>query len=142
MSANASSPDNAAKIGTYAVENRSHPRHRLLQRCLVRPHGAPRVEGWRSIAHNISLSGIGITMPCPLESGTIIEIEAWGLQDVRRLEARVIHSRPVDFLWFCGCELVQQLREEELHAWLKGPLDWLPDDPPNLASWQEEFPLL
>ena len=41
MSTDASSPENPARVGTYAVELRANPRHRLLQRCLVRPQDGP-----------------------------------------------------------------------------------------------------
>lgn len=122
------SEETSAREGTYAIERRVSPRIAILQRCLVRPEDAPNGEPWRSIAYNVSVTGIGITMPCQLPGGTFITIEAWGLPRARRLQAQIVHAKPFEFLWFCGCELAQPLSEEELQEWLKGPTDWLPQD--------------
>ena len=126
MSAEAPLPEAAAT----AAERRESPRYHLLQRCLVRPLDAAAVERWRGIAYNISINGIGITLPCPLEVGMVLEIEAWDLPRARLLQARLVHARPVDFLWTCGCQLLNPLSEEELQEWLKGPLAWVPERPP------------
>lgn len=110
------------------IEQRSAPRFSLLQRCLVLPPGSKGTEGWRCIAYNISLTGIGITLPAPLQTGTILEVVAWGLPAAPVLKARVVHARFTDFLWFCGCELVTSLEPEQLQAWLMGPHDWVPQE--------------
>jgi len=113
-----------------AVEQRAAPRFPLVQRCFVRPPGAIGAEGWRCIAYNISLTGIGITLPAPLQTGTILDIKAWGLPAAPSLQARVVHLHLIDFLWFCGCELVSRLEPDQLQAWLMGPRDWVPKEQP------------
>ncbi len=105
------------------VDHRTGPRHRLLQRCFVRCWG--RAETWRCIAYNISVTGIGITLPVPMPEGTVLEIEAWELPRARKLRVRVVQSKQVDFLWFCGCELTSRLSEAEVRTWQMGPRDWL-----------------
>jgi hypothetical protein len=96
-----------------------------LQRCLVKPSQAHGPDDWRCIAYNISATGLGLTLPLPLEPGTILDIEAWGLADAPPLRARIVRTTPVAFVWFCGCELLDRLSDAELHAWQKGPTDWL-----------------
>jgi hypothetical protein len=94
----------------------------ILQRCLVwsGPQGrSPRgSDGWRSIAYDISTAGIGLTLPLPVQPGTLLEIEGWGIPSSRPLRARVVRTAPVEFLWFCGCEFLEPLDEAELSAWL------------------------
>lgn len=124
---------------TPTIEYRVHPRYRLLQRCLVRPQGAPRSECWRCIAHNLSVAGVGITMPCALPAGTVLEIEPWELPRAQPLQAAIVHSRAVDFLYFVGCSMVRLLSDAEVQVWVKGQRNWLPEDQPNLRCWLEEF---
>lgn len=116
---------------TFMVDRREDPRYRLLQRCFVRPDGSQKVESWRCIAYNISVGGIGITMPYALEPGTLLEIEPWGLPEARTLKARIVHAKRADFLWMTGCRFDDRLNEDELQEWLKGPTHWLPEDELN-----------
>jgi hypothetical protein len=113
------------------VEYRTAPRHRILQRCFVLTPEAQGAEGFRSIAHNISVAGIGLALPLPLKEGIILEIKPWGLPAAPPLRARVVHVKPVAFLWFCGCELITRLSEKELQAWRMGPRNWLPEEQPD-----------
>jgi hypothetical protein len=108
-----------------AIEHRTVERHAILQRCLVKPPGASGPEDWRCITYNISNTGIGLTLPLPLPLGTILEIDAWGLPQALKLQARIVRTTPVEFLWFCGSEFFRRLSEAELRAWLAGPCDWL-----------------
>ena len=124
MSTTATRPSRTTAREVPAAERRLARRHRVLQRCLVRPQGAVGAQDWRCIAYNISTTGIGITLPYPAVPGTVVEIEAWGLPAALPLRARVLHSKPVGFLWFCGCELVSRLREHEVQDWRAGPTDW------------------
>jgi hypothetical protein len=103
------------------VESRRSPRHFILQRCFARPliagvSAAP--EGWRSIAYNISLHGVGVTLGLPLKRGTVIEVEPWNLPGAKPLRARLVHASPLEFIWLCGCELDSPLSDAELQAWL------------------------
>ena len=85
--------------------------------------------GWRCIAYNISETGIGLTLPLPMQPGSVMEVEAWGLPAARVLRVCVVRTTPVEFAWFCGCQLLQPLAPEELKAWLMGPHNWLPREP-------------
>ena len=96
----------------------------------VRVQGAPGSDSWRCIAFNISTTGVGLTLPCPVRPGTVVDVHAWELPDACRLTARVVHVKQVEFLWFGGCELVRPLTEGELQAWMAGPIDWLPEAEP------------
>src|SRR4051794_8807898 len=89
-----------------AIERRGIPRQPLLQRCLVWPPDAMGAEGWRCIAHNISPHGIGLSLPCPVRPGTVLRVEAWGLPGAPALLVRVVHTKPLGFLWLGGCELL------------------------------------
>jgi hypothetical protein len=112
-------------------ERRRAPRHPTLQRCSVWPPGAQGPAGLPSIAYNISTTGIGITLPLPLPKGHLLRIEPFALPDARPLQARIVHVKPVEFLWFCGCRFVEPIREEELGVWLVVKTDWLRHNEPR-----------
>ena len=107
------------------IEFRTAARYSLLQRCLVWPQGPRQAEPWRCIAYNISAGGIAITLPMPCQLGTILQIQAWELPGTRLLQARLVRTSPVEFLWFCGCELIDPLSSQELQQWCNGAKDWL-----------------
>jgi PilZ domain len=112
----------SGEAGALAVEYRSAPRHRILQRCLARPAGsAAPAEGWRSIAYDISATGVGVTLPVPLARGSMLEIEPYNLPGGRPLRARVVHAHRLEFVWLCGCELDRRLNDRELQTWLAAP---------------------
>jgi hypothetical protein len=111
-------PPDAAAETVLDIERRTAPRYPLLQKCFVWPHGSPRVEPWRSIVYNISLTGLGVTLPFPASPGNLFQVEPYGLLGARTLEVRVLRVTPVEFLWFCGCELTRSLRAEELQTWI------------------------
>jgi hypothetical protein len=98
-------------------DRRQVARQRILRKCVVWLPGATGPDGWHCIAHDISPTGIGLTVPLYLQRGTELEIEAWGLPGARRLRARVVHSCPFEFAWMCGCELASPLTEAELRTW-------------------------
>lgn len=116
-------------IAPPAIECRVAPRQRILQRCFIRPPETKGPEGWRCIAYNISVVGIGLALPFRLAEGTMLEILPWELAGSRPLRARVIRGSRVDSLWFCGCEFVTPLDEKELRLWTSAPRDWLPPEP-------------
>jgi hypothetical protein len=107
------------------IEQRTSRRQKILQRCLVRFPGARNNEGVQGIAYNISPVGIGIALPFPPAAEMVLEIEPWKLSGTQPLLARVVQTRHVEFLWFCGCELNRRLPEAELRVWLTSPRDWL-----------------
>lgn len=112
-------------------ERRRAPRYPTLQRCTVWPPRAHGPSGLPSIAFNISTTGIGLTLPLPLPKGHLLRVEPFALAGARALEAHVVHVKPVEFLWFCGCRFVEPIGEAELGAWLVVKTDWLRDDEPR-----------
>jgi hypothetical protein len=122
------------------IERRSAYRYPILQRCFVRPPAPPEAvragrtgsagpgdtEAWRCIAYNISLLGIGITMPFQPPLGTVLEVQAWESPASRPLRVRVVRTAEVEFLWFCGCELLTPLDDAELQVWVAQPQNWVP----------------
>ncbi|HKB42152.1 MAG TPA: PilZ domain-containing protein, partial [Gemmataceae bacterium] len=91
-------PEETTPPELSGVERRVLPRHPILQRCLVWPPGTLGTEGWRCIVHNISTTGIGISLPCPLQPGTVLRVEAWGLPGAPPLLARVVFAKRLGFL--------------------------------------------
>jgi hypothetical protein len=113
------------ETGISRVEMRVAPRYPILQRCFAHPAHLSTSEAWRCIAYNISATGIGIALPERLLEGTLLTVHAWDLPGSRTLQARIIHSRPVESLWFTGCEWTRILSEGELEIWCSGPVDWV-----------------
>ena len=105
------------------LERRRQIRYQMLQRCFVRRDGTASTDGWRCIAYNLSRTGVGVTLPCPLAVGTIIGITPWNLPRAKSLLVRVVRLTQADFVWFAGCELAEPLADDELATWLAGPLD-------------------
>jgi hypothetical protein len=103
-------------------ERRSCPRYRIVRRCLVTPQGGNAADqGWHCVAYDISSKGLGLSVPLPFRVGTLLTIEAIGLPGMRPLRVRVAHVRPVAYVWFCGCEFGEPLREDELRTWVERP---------------------
>jgi hypothetical protein len=117
--------------GTSDTELRRGTRFSILQRCLVRPtslsvtDGALAPEGWQCMAYNISATGIGIALPLILCEGTELSIQRWDLPGLAALTARIVHTKPVDFLWFAGCALSKRLSDAELEIWKSGSASWM-----------------
>jgi hypothetical protein len=117
----------ARSLDVSDIEFREFPRHPILQRCLVCEDAASSaVEGWRCIAYSISIAGIGITLPAPLKPGTVLRITPYNLRGAPLVRARIGHVTPIQFLWFCGCELLTRLTEEQCQVWTTGP--WMGGD--------------
>jgi hypothetical protein len=104
-------------------ERRSAPRHRVLQRCFVRPVSGEGGESWKGIVYDVSATGVGVALPYPLAIGTLLTIESSGLPAAQVLQARVVRISPVSYLWFCGCALEVHMRDAELQAWLSARID-------------------
>lgn len=70
---------------------------------------------WAVVA-NVSASGIGLNLPCPLDPGSevLIEFPSKDLGQPRVVAAFVIHSRPTDNAWAIGCTFARPLSQEEL----------------------------
>lgn len=100
-------------------EQRRETRFPTKQRCFVWGPGGQGPEGWRCIAYNISRHGIGITLPLPLPAGKVIRIQPYQLPGAGLIEAQIVHSKRVEFLWFAGCTLVEPMSEEALFRWLE-----------------------
>jgi PilZ domain len=115
----------AVDNGQCMIEMRTAARYRILQRCFVHCAKAAAPQAWQCIAYNISETGIGVTLPISLQEGTVLSIQAWNLPRACPLQARIVKTREVEFLWFTGCELVKSLSDAELRIWRSGPLDWL-----------------
>jgi hypothetical protein len=103
-------------------DRRGAPRHPILQRCLVLDAGAVGDDAWRCIAYDLSLTGIGITLPAPVREGALLTIEPFQLAGAGPLRARVVHCRLVEWAWFCGCQFDTPLTEEMLQTWLSARL--------------------
>jgi hypothetical protein len=112
------------------IEMRTAPRRPILQRCFVYPTKASAAQAWKCIAYNVSATGIGIALPIELPAGTLLTIQAWNVCGASPIQVRIVHSKPVEHVWFTGCELLNRLSGAELHAWRSGPIDWLDDAQP------------
>lgn len=70
---------------------------------------------------NVSMQGIGLLMPCQLESGMELHIEmpSKDLAPNEALTAEVVHVRKAaDGNWSIGCTFAKPLSEEQLQSLL------------------------
>lgn len=134
MSTTEIAPESTIAQAAKPAERRAFPRFPILQRCFAYPWDGQPAQAWQVIAYNISATGVGITLPCPVELGTVLEVEAYQLPRAPRLRVRVLRTRLSNFVWFCGCELLTPLTEEQLSSWLAGPTDWVPKSAQGLEG--------
>src|SRR5262249_10357969 len=69
---NAMLPHEAARASDTdlsQLERRLGARHRVVQPCFVRPDCRQDSTGWKAIAYDICLSGVGVALPYPLAAG-------------------------------------------------------------------------
>ncbi len=101
-------------------ERRAARRHPCLSECLVRMEGVGEPLDWSGMIYNLSSTGLGLALPFPALSGTILQIEPRrGGKQPLRLRARVVRCALQKYVWFHGCELVTPLGEAELQQWLR-----------------------
>src|SRR5207253_9292194 len=74
------------------AERRLAVRYRCCRKCNVWPANAHGVGTWPGIIYNISATGIGVVLPCPLQAGTELIIELFGGKRDQRVRARVVRS--------------------------------------------------
>jgi len=117
------------ETGISDLEMRAAPRYQILQRCFVHPAKASAREAWQCIAYNISAAGIGMALAVQLQERTVLSIRALGLPRACPLQARIVRTQPIEFLWFTGCEFLNRLSDADLTVWCSGPLDWLENHP-------------
>jgi diguanylate cyclase (GGDEF)-like protein len=79
--------------------------------------GPDAAEGFARI-QDISRQGVGVFLEQHLGEGTVLAIEPLCSTRIKTLLVRVIRARPEAGGWFHGCELSQQLGEEDLQDWL------------------------
>lgn len=67
---------------------------------------------------DISKNGVGVYLHHRLGEGTVLAIEPLCSSQGKTLLVRVVRSRPEGDGWFHGCELSQELGEDDLQEWL------------------------
>jgi hypothetical protein len=116
----ATDPSSSLQSGSaILIDRRTEERYSIVRRCFVWPDGPPPAEAWRCIAFSISENGLGITMPFAPALGTVLSVSGLELPSAPPLRARVVRTTAVEFLWFCGCELLRPLSAAEFQAWIK-----------------------
>jgi hypothetical protein len=111
------------------IERRTARRHAILQRCFAHLSSNPCPEPWRCIAYDVSEAGVGVALPLSLPQGALLIVRAWDLPDAPPLLVRIVSVRPVESVWFTGCELLRRLSGPELRAWRSGRIDWVEGQP-------------
>ena len=119
MPANTPAADDISEEQHLGAERRTAVRFRCCRKCNVRPAGANGVGTWPGIIYNISASGIGVVLPCPLQAGTELVIDLFGGKCDHRVRARVVRSVLHSFAFFHGCEFAEPLSDQEVQSWLK-----------------------
>jgi diguanylate cyclase (GGDEF)-like protein len=101
-----------------ATERRSTVR--ILCNCptRVRTEGDPTRETVFAMIKNFSAAGIGALVEGQIPIGTVVSIEPMCNPQAKTLLARVVRSEPDAKGWFHGCELSQQLTNEDIQNWL------------------------
>jgi hypothetical protein len=73
---------------------------------------------WARVA-NVSLDGIGLILPCPLEAGqdVVIELPCKDPTNAKTVSAHVVHVQELDpGSWSLGCAFDKPLTTDDLNA--------------------------
>ena len=119
MSLNTTPSADAVPAEQSATERRQGARFRCCRKCNVWPQGGTGAGAWPGIVYNISTTGIGVVLPCPLVAGTVLTIESFGGRKDQRVRARVSRSVLQSFAFFHGCEFLEPLTDDQVQAWLR-----------------------
>jgi hypothetical protein len=98
-------------------ERRTAVRYGCDLRSRVRPDGADDgAAKWWGRIRDVSAGGLGLLVQNDFAVGTILAVEPLGRGADRLFRARVVRSARQAGCWLCGCELLQQITDTELHA--------------------------
>jgi hypothetical protein len=97
-------------------ERRATTRHPVTMEALSRPLEGQDAIWWGATVHNLSTTGIGLSLCFPFRPGTYLAIDLKGPGGRNHtVLARVIHARDqADGTWSLGCEFVKRLAESDL----------------------------
>ncbi len=100
-------------------DQRSWQRFSCDVKALCQPVAAPGPEPFAATVLNLSPSGVGLLLPCPLETGTLLSVELQAASGAFRktMLACVVHaSARTDGQHALGCNFIRSLSEADLQA--------------------------
>jgi hypothetical protein len=117
--------------GPAEPEQRRHDRHVCLDGGVLRLAIRPVFGGRLALLLDVSLGGLGLLLPEPLESGTVLAVELGGpAEESGKHLARVVHcephSTPRDAPWLPRRPLLRFIRQ----------VLGLPATPPAEVAWR------
>jgi hypothetical protein len=119
-------PDSASPLPTSippkqsGIERRAHVRYVRNLAAFCHLLTTESKDAWcQGAVRDISVSGLGLVIPYAVLPGKLLAVQLEGVS--RRLLARVAHAtrQPGGGAWIVGCELISQLRKEELQVLLQ-----------------------
>jgi len=106
------------------AERRVWTRYAANRKTVNMSEGDTEEVSWVARMQNLSRNGVSLIFRRPLELGTKLTVEflVHGRESPIQLQVHVVRAeQKPDGNWHLGCELVQELSEEELQVLLKPP---------------------
>ena len=100
----------------HSAERREAARHACSLEATSHPLDAAETLSWGATVHDISPTGVGITLCYPFKPGTYLDVELQGPKCMlRSLMVRVVNVHDQrDGMWRLGCEFVKPLTESDM----------------------------
>ena len=98
-------------------ERRDSPRKACSLEATSHPiEGGGDTLSWGAVVHDISPSGVGITLCFPFRPGTYLDVELQAPKGtLRSLMVRVVNVQDqADGMWRLGCEFIKPLTESDM----------------------------
>jgi hypothetical protein len=101
-----------------ANDRRAWVRYTRIRAARVRADTAPTRIFEVAVIRDLSVNGVSLILNSRVKPDTVMEIEPRGLGFRRPLLARVVRVAPQADGWLLGCQLLENLSEEELQKLL------------------------
>jgi hypothetical protein len=102
------------------LERRRAERHACTLEATSHPIEIGETLSWGAVVHNLSASGLGITLCYPFRPGTYLAVDVQNTRGmVRTLMVRVLHVHDqADGQWRLGCEFIKPLTQSDMEVLL------------------------
>ena len=117
-----SDPASPSLVQTPVIDKRARVRYRCESLQHNRAFISNSSKTLAAQVVDLSRTGVGLLLEAPIEKGTMLLIELGdGSKDVSfELMAEVVYAQQNETgAWRCGCELLREISEDELHLLLQ-----------------------
>jgi PilZ domain len=104
----------------HDLERRNAERHACSLEATSHPIEVGETLSWGAVVHDLSASGVGVTLCFPFRPGTYLAVDLQSPEGlVRTLMVRVVNVQDqTDGQWRLGCEFVKPLTQSDMELFV------------------------